>query len=182
MDSDEQLLHRIAVGDREALAHLYHRYLPMVWRYVYANLKGDDQASRDVVSETFLAAIGALRRAPPAIESVPAWLTGIARNKLNDAHRAAKKQAPSGPVPDTPTADDAAHALLAEDARGHVARVMARLDDADRTVLEWKYVEDLSVHDIAARLNRTDKAVEAMLYRARNTFRALYEPTPAPKP
>ena len=182
MDSDGQLLNRIAVGDREALAQLYHRYLPTVWRYVYAHLKGDDQASRDVVSETFLAAIGTLRRTPPAIDNLPAWLTGIARNKLADARRAARKQAPVDPVPDAPTTHDPAHALLAEDARGHVARVMARLDDAERTVLEWKYVEDLSVHDIAGRLNRTDKAVEAMLYRARNTFRELYERTAAGRP
>ena len=180
MDSDGQLLSRITAGEREALAQLYHRYLPTVWRYVYANLKGDDQASRDVVSETFVAAIDALRRRGPTIENVPAWLMGIARNKLNDARRVAKKQASSYPIPDVPTADDPAHALLAEDARGHVARVMARLDDAERTVLEWKYVEDLSVHDIAARFNRTEKAVEAMLYRARNAFRELYEPTLKP--
>jgi RNA polymerase sigma-70 factor (ECF subfamily) len=181
VDSDQQLLRRIAVGDRDALAHLYHRYLLTVWRYVYASLRGDDQATRDVVSETFLAAMGAIRRTPQHIDSVPAWLTGIARNKLRDARRAAAKMAPAGAPPDPPTIDDPAQGLLTEDARGHVARVMARLDDTDRTVLEWKYLDDLSVHEIAARLNRTEKSVEAMLYRARNAFRALYEQTSAPE-
>jgi DNA-directed RNA polymerase specialized sigma24 family protein len=41
-------------------------------------------------------------------------------------------------------------------------------------VLEWKYLESSSVRDIAERLGKTEKAVEAALYRARISFRSAY--------
>lgn len=40
--------------------------------------------------------------------------------------------------------------------------------------LEWKYLEDLSVHDIAARLQCTPKAAESLLTRARDAFRDAF--------
>ena len=54
---------------------------------------------------------------------------------------------------------------------------MHQLADEDRLLLEWKYLDELSVKEIAARLERTEKAVEARLYRARLSFRAFW-----PKP
>jgi RNA polymerase sigma-70 factor (ECF subfamily) len=178
LEPDSRLLSRVAAGDLAALEEVYRRYLPTVWRYVYAQLRGNDQATRDVVSETFLAAIGALRKASGSIDCVPAWLTGIARNKVHDARRVVRKEAGPEWATDLPVTDDPAQQMLAEDLRSNVTRIMAQMDDAERTVLEWKYIEDLSVHEIAVRLNRTDKAVEAMLYRARNAFRELYEKSP----
>ena len=41
-------------------------------------------------------------------------------------------------------------------------------------VLEWKYVRDLSVADIAARLGRSAKATESLLTRARAAFRETF--------
>ena len=51
---------------------------------------------------------------------------------------------------------------------------MAQLADEDRVALEWKYLEGLSVREIAVRLGRTEKAAESILLRARRTFRKLY--------
>ena len=41
-------------------------------------------------------------------------------------------------------------------------------------VLEWKYVLELSVADIAARLGRSTKATESLLTRARDAFRETF--------
>jgi RNA polymerase sigma-70 factor (ECF subfamily) len=40
--------------------------------------------------------------------------------------------------------------------------------------LEWKYLEELSVDDIAGRLQCTPKAAESLLTRARNAFRDAF--------
>jgi RNA polymerase sigma factor (sigma-70 family) len=40
--------------------------------------------------------------------------------------------------------------------------------------LEWKYLQDLSVSDIAARLNVGPKAAESLLTRARQAFREVF--------
>jgi DNA-directed RNA polymerase specialized sigma24 family protein len=41
--------------------------------------------------------------------------------------------------------------------------------------LEWKYIDGLSVREMADRLGRTEKAVESVLFRARAAFRTLFE-------
>jgi RNA polymerase sigma factor (sigma-70 family) len=175
LDSDSQLVKRIKGGDREALAALYGRYLPSLWRYVHAQLRGDDPTSRDVVSETFLAAIRNLTETNVSVTSVGSWLIGIARHKLADYRRLSSKQLGTTPPDLLGQENDPAQSFDASDTRCIIARVMDRLDDLERTVLEWKYIEELSVREIAQRLNRTDKAIEAMLYRARHSFKALYQ-------
>jgi RNA polymerase sigma-70 factor (ECF subfamily) len=42
-------------------------------------------------------------------------------------------------------------------------------------VLEWKYVDGLSVAEVALRLGRSVKATESLLTRAREAFRSAVE-------
>ena len=51
------------------------------------------------------------------------------------------------------------------------------LPDDRRKVLIWKYVEGLSVDAIAMRMERTTKAVESLLSRAREQLRDLLSGT-----
>jgi hypothetical protein len=48
---------------------------------------------------------------------------------------------------------------------------MDELTDQHRTALEWKYVDKLSVRDIAGRWEATEKSVESILFRARRELR-----------
>ena len=52
---------------------------------------------------------------------------------------------------------------------------MDGLTDQHRLALEWKYVDGLSVRDMAHRWSTTEKAVESILFRARNEFRSAYD-------
>ncbi len=174
---DADLIRRVQAGSETALAALYQRYLPSLWRYVYRRLRGDAPAAEDVVSESFLAAIRGVKRIDPDAVCVCAWLTGIARHKLQDHWRrrgddcppleADAVAAPARPGP---------HDLLeADERRARVAEAMARLRDEERLALEWKYVDELSVREIAGRIGRTEKAAEALLYRARRGLRTALE-------
>jgi RNA polymerase sigma-70 factor, ECF subfamily len=175
LDSDLQLIKRIKIGDQEALAALYTRYLPTVWRFVFAQLRGDDSTSRDIVSETFLAAIRNLASTNVTIANVGAWLVGIARHKLADCRRLSSRYSCSASPDVAAPENDHVQAVDDRETCGIVGWVMERMDDLERTVLEWKYIDELSVREIAGRLDRTEKAIEAMLYRARNAFRSLHE-------
>ena len=165
MPADQELIRRIREGDSGAVAELYQRYAPVVWRYIYARIRRDAHAGQDVLSETFLAAIRALRNGKTT-PNVAGWLTGIARNKTADRHRQREKSATTDAEPatqDTSSASDV------------VADVLDALPDEERVILEWKYLDRCTVREIAERLGRTEKAVEALLYRARKAFRARYE-------
>lgn len=174
MESDSELIQRILTGDRHALAVLYDRYLPSIWRYVFARLRGDEAGCRDVVSETFLAAVRSVRSFDGQAGSVSGWLIGIARHKITDYCRT-RSRAPGELVAD-PLAEggDPAVESAAEESREAVTAVLARLPDEQRQVLEWKYIDEISVREIARRLDRTERAVEALLYRARQAFRAFH--------
>jgi len=164
LPADQELIRRVREGDSGAVADLYERYAPVVWRYVFARMR-DTHAGQDVLSETFLAAIRGLKNGATA-ENVAGWLTGIARNKLADWHRQRAKGA---------TTDIDLAAEETSPATSVVADVLDALPAEERVILEWKYLDLCSVREIAERLGRTEKGAEALLYRARNAFRAAYE-------
>ena len=70
---------------------------------------------------------------------------------------------------------DPASPLETEETRACVAAILEHLADEERLALEWKYVDGLAVREIARRMGRSEKAVEAILYRARNAFRDAFE-------
>ncbi len=172
LENDTILILRIQAGDREALAILYERYLPSVWRYVYSQLRGDEATSRDVVSETFLAVIQNVGRLDAGATNVAGWLRGVARHKLADHWRRSASQSAARNFESPRHETDPVVALDASELRQAVGQAMDHMDDLDRVVLEWKYLDGLTVRDIAERLGRTEKAIEGILYRARAAFPA----------
>jgi RNA polymerase sigma factor (sigma-70 family) len=177
--TDADLVRAIQAGDATALETLYQQYLPSVWRFAFAQLSGNTAGAEDVVSETFLAAVRQIAGLAPEGGSVGGWLIGIARHKVQDLRRRAARMRTT--LEDNLAAaplsseDDPRTALEAAEVRQCVGGIMDAMGDEERTVLEWKYLDDLSVREIARRLGRTEKAVEAALYRARQTFRAAFE-------
>lgn len=165
------------MGDREALAALYERYLPSVWRYVCSRLRGHEAASRDVVSETFLAMVQNIGRLDAASTNVAKWLSGVARHKLADHWRRSNPQVAEKDLELPEQGIDPAVAMEALEMRQAVGQAMDRMDDLQRMALEWKYIEGLTVREIAEQLGRTEKAIEGILYRARAAFRAEYKRT-----
>ncbi len=175
---DGELIRAIRGGDRAALAVLYQRYVKAVWRYAHAHLSSDWEQTEDLVSETFLAAIRTVQTFDLKQGTVYGWLLGIARNKLRDhfrrAHRVMEtERAEISAVADRNSRDPDEGAIAAE-TRDAVIRTLDAMNDDERLVLEWKYVESLSVQEIAERLGRRGKAVEAILYRARASFRTIH--------
>jgi len=182
--SDAELLRAAQRGSETAWETLYRRYLPGVWRYVCTRLRGNLHAAEDVLSETFLAAVEGLNKLDVDGRPLYPWLVGIAKNKVADYWRRANRSGvdPGGPGAEPLDAVDPAcpHlGLVASENRMLVARAMARLSDEERLILEWKYVDELSVRQIARRMSRTQKAVENLLYRARNSLRAILRERPS---
>jgi len=177
--TDAELVRAIQAGDAAAVQTLYERYLPIVWRYACNHLR-NVHAAEDVVSETFLAAVRSAGDLDPDAGPVGAWLIGVARHKVGDWRRRSLRtvmceaavEAAAARPDDSPAPSER---LEAAETRAEVARAMDGMPDDERLALEWKYLDGAPVREVAARLGRTEKAAEALLYRARRTFRALYE-------
>ena len=159
----------------ESLEAIFDRHFDDVYGYVAYRLAPDLEAARDVTQQVFLAALQswASYRGDGAVVS---WLRGIARRKVADWLQ------PGGGR--DCQADPEALAQLAD--AGQVGppqrafllgQVMRTLPPEYVELLEEKYLEGLSVRQMAGKHARTEKAIESALSRARqmlkNTFLRL---------
>jgi RNA polymerase sigma-70 factor (ECF subfamily) len=153
------------------LLGLYDRALPQVYGYLRARVPADALAE-DLTAETFLAAVTATRRVPPPDLSV-GWLISVARNKLVDHWRRDAREERSLRLASDSGAevvDDTE--LRFERMRAH--EVLAELGAHHRAALTLRYLDGLSVPEVAEHLDRTVHATEALLVRARHAFRVRY--------
>jgi RNA polymerase sigma-70 factor (ECF subfamily) len=158
-------------GHGADLLAIYDDALPHVYGYLLHRCRNSTVAE-DLTAETFMAAVESIGRAAVA-HVTTAWLIGIARHKLVDHWRRMERDARNLRVIDTaPDEDDPWEAEL----DGFAARdTLERLGAHHRAALTLRYVDDLPVPEVAALLDRTVHATEALLARARRAFREIYE-------
>jgi RNA polymerase sigma-70 factor, ECF subfamily len=91
---DDELISRIAGGDREAFGLLYRRYRNDVYRFA-AHVSGSAAVADDVVQDVFVAVIEDASGYRANRSGVLPWLLGIARNHV----RRWRSQRPVQPLP-----------------------------------------------------------------------------------
>ena len=155
------------------LLAIYDQAVVDVHGYLFARCR-DRSTAEDLTAEVFMGAVDGIRRSVPS-EVTTAWLIGIARHKLVDHWRRAEREQrrlravaddPATPLHDDPW-DVELDALAAHD-------TLARLGAHHRAALTLRYLDGLSVGEVAAALDRTVHATEALLVRAKRAFRQLY--------
>jgi len=147
--------------------------LPEVYGYLLARC-GDRATAEELTSATFEAAVSAVRRATVTHLST-GWLIVVARRRLIDHWRheerdARRIEAFACDEIEVATYDwddtiDPPVGMLA----------LARLGPHHRAALTLRYVDGLSVAEVARELARGHDATEALLQRARRAFRRAYE-------
>ena len=173
--NDSALVEGLRRHDPVAVQHLSECYLPSVWRFVYVKVKGDRHLAEDIVSEAVLALLRTAADPATDIGNPVAWLRSVAAHKVADHFRAAARvqhlidQAKQmAPVSD---GRDAVQEQELQERREEIRQVLDQLPEPTRLALEWKYIDRLSVKEIAERLDVTDKAAESILFRGRKEFR-----------
>jgi RNA polymerase sigma-70 factor (ECF subfamily) len=165
----------VALPDRgAALLELYDQALPHVYGYLVRRC-GDATTAEDLTAETFLAAAAALRR-PSAVEVSTPWLIGIARHKLVDHWRRAERDERRRRAVAAVTAP-AEDPWDRELEKLRATAVLGELSPPHRSALSLRYLDGLSVPETATALGRSVDATEALLVRARRSFRRAYERT-----
>lgn len=174
---EKGLQQAVLAGNAEAWRAWYEETYPGLRAYVLWRCAGLRDPADEVIQETWLTAVRRLRCFCPETASFATWLRGIAthllRNHFRQAGRRQRRQRPLD-------ADDAEQ--LSADGESQrqqaelVAFALAALPPHYEAVLRAKYLEGQTVADIAADRNESPKAVESLLTRARQAFRAAYEP------
>jgi RNA polymerase sigma-70 factor (ECF subfamily) len=145
--TDEDLLSRVAQGDRDAFGDLYQRYARAVLGLALRRL-GDRGRAEDAVQEAFASVWRAARSYRRERGPVAPWLYAVARNAIADRGRA--RIEPPAEAVDTPS-DEPGPADRAEQSwvawRVHLA--LEQLPENERVVLELAYWSGLSQSEVA---------------------------------
>jgi len=169
-------------GDERAFGELFDGTFPVLYRFALRRVGGDEDVAEEVVQRTLCAGIDHLV-SWRGEASLLTWLCAICRRQIVDHYR--RRGNAAGRVEldeDLPEVRAALESILtgAPDPEGHALRremaalVHAALDALPphyAEVLEWKYLEEASMKEIASRIGITAKAVESLLTRARAAYR-----------
>jgi RNA polymerase sigma-70 factor (ECF subfamily) len=163
----------VTVSETSAFLQLYDDALPHVYGYLVRRC-ANNATAEDLTAETFMAAVAALRHSDvnndvgrPELNT--AWLIGTARHKLIDHwRRTERRKEELAELWDDLAVPDPNDAAI-EVATAH--DVLAQLAPHHRAVLTLRYLDDLSVGDVATAIGRTVHGTEALLTRAKAAFR-----------
>jgi RNA polymerase sigma-70 factor (ECF subfamily) len=166
----------VLAGDERAWRTWYDESFAGLYAYALWRCGGLRDRADEVVQEVWLTAVRRVTDFDPERGSFASWLCGIAANLLRNQFR---RQARRGLMPRPPAmangqAEAAGAALERREQAERVARTLAALPERYEAALRAKYLEQRGVADIAADWGETAKAVESLLTRARQAFRAEY--------
>jgi RNA polymerase sigma-70 factor (ECF subfamily) len=171
MPDEEELVRRVARGDRAAFEQLYRRTAP--WLTVRLRRRcADDQVVAEVMQETYLAvwrAAGGFAGATVNGSAV-GWLWTIAARRLVDAFRRRARDTAS-PLAEEPVAPAAEDEALSDVVGDEVGDALARLAPELRQVLQAMVVDGLTVRETATLLGVPEGTVKTRARRARLAMR-----------
>ena len=169
--TDHALLEDLRLGLPEAVSIWYKKYSPQIQRFVSRKVSSESDVE-EIVRETFLKC---LRHLPlfQGKASIKTWMIKIASHEVADFYRKryAKKFIHAIPL---------THLLQIEDVKNmhetaeSVKEVLKGMRQDYRELLLLKYVDHISVKEIATLMQRSVKSIESDLFRARKEFRVLY--------
>ena len=159
----------------DVFAEFYRRTFREVYRYVYRAVLGDRLLAEDLTQETFASVVRAVRDGRAEVNSIP-WMIGVARHKVIDHYRKAESEqrrieqvwVSAANVGDADVED------LDRDDPGGLLEILRDVSPAHRVVLVLRFVDDLTVGEIARLMGRSIHATESLLVRARRELVHTY--------
>lgn len=175
MTSEPQLIDRARLFDESALAEIYDRYSPGLYRYAI-HLLGDAHLAEDCVADTFLRFLQALKSGGGPQDHLQAYLYRIAHNHITDLYR----RQPEPPTPlleEHPSPVDGPPAA-AEDRieKQRVRAALGQLTPEQRQVVALKYLEGWENDAVAEALQKTVGTVKSLQHRAVDALRRALLP------
>jgi RNA polymerase sigma-70 factor, ECF subfamily len=160
--TDEELISRMAQGDRAALETLYRRHSPWIAGRLTAATSSRDLAE-EALQDAFMGAWSSARSYRHEGE-VPAWLWGIARRRLVSLSRKRTDIPEQLVAPDIGGVDEI---VLSREEAMRVREAVSHLPNDQRAAIEAVVFQDQSVAEVARSLGVPIGTLKSRLHRAR---------------
>jgi len=171
--SDEELISRIASGDRLAMQVLFARHHVRVFRFVLRFVK-DEGTAEDMISEVFLDVWRQAGRFEGR-SSVGTFLLAIARNKALSAVRKRREEGldddVAGQIEDE--ADDPEVTAQKKDKGAALRAAIEKLSPEHREVIDLVYYHEKSVEEVAEITGIPPATVKTRMFYARKRLSEL---------
>ena len=169
--NDGELLTQSRQFNLIALAEVYDRFSPELYRYAY-RLLGDTSWAEDCVAETFSRLLLTFQDGKGPKDNLRAYLFRIAHNWITDQFRRRNDLQTSLDETFIPTSDDltemeAGRAIELEKVR----TALKKLTPEQRQVIVLKFVEGWDTNEIAAAVGKPIGAVKSLQHRAIEALR-----------
>lgn len=187
MTESTELVQRMLAGDERAFTAFFNDYFPRVYRFALPRLNSDADAAAEVVQATLVKAMRKLKDFRGEA-SLFTWVCQICRHEVVDHLRREGRHTSKVVLIDDsadvraaveaiagPEREEPAQQYSQAEVRQLVRTVLDRLPPRYGDALEMKYVEGLSVDEIAVELGIGTTATQSLLARARVAFRDSVE-------
>jgi len=192
-EPDKAFVEQLLQGDEVAFEQFFDGMFPRIYRFALPRVDQREDAAEEVAQATLCLAVRKLDtfRGEATLFT---WICTICRHEIH-AWRTRERDRTTveliEDVPEIRAALESLHAIELQaiditverrDMAALVQRVLDYLPSHYGSALEWKYLDELSVREIATRLGMGEKAAESLLTRARRAFRdAFVSVAPAPQ-
>ncbi|WP_328425933.1 RNA polymerase sigma factor [Streptomyces sp. NBC_00443] len=173
-----ELVARAAAGDRDAFGTLYNEHRAEVFAFLHKRTR-DRSLAEDLTQDVFVRALGRLSTFTATRGAgFAGWLAVIARNIYLDYVKSARSRLEvsvaemyDGDVRDRSAEASALRELDIAEASATVTAAMQGLTAYQRKCVALRYIDELSVPEVAARLGKGEGAVKTLTFRAMTTMR-----------
>ena len=177
---EHTLIYRTQEGNIEAFNPLVNKYQPRIYACILKRVK-DIETAKDLTQETFLKAFVGLPtfRGDSAFSS---WLYRIAKNLCIDYYRKQKTENNTTPLQTIDerciidTHPDPSQDMETQERRWVLRAAIRHLPPMRKKVFLLRYVQELSIKDIATCIQRSEGTVKTHLYKAHHQLRELLTP------
>jgi RNA polymerase sigma-70 factor (ECF subfamily) len=165
---------RWALRDPERFRAFYEEALPRVYSYFFHRCGGRAAVAEDLTQETFLAAVTEIKKGK-TVETPVAWVLGIAKHKLVDHYRSEEREERRiAAAAEDRLVPDELVTWNGEVSRERALAALRSIAAPQRAALALRYLDGLSVPEVADALGRSVEATESLLARGRESFKRFY--------
>lgn len=181
---DIKLAKALSKNKESDFNHFFDFYFPRLYRFTVARVDGDRELSKEIVQETLISALKNIKqyRGEAALFS---WLCQINRNQISQYFRKNKMLKMTKHINDNPEIQEVFDNI--QDVINHnpdktyendklrdiISSTLDSLPNDYGDILEWKYLDKLSVIQIAEKLNTSATSIQSKLARAREAFKKV---------
>lgn len=153
----------------------YVKYYAVIYRLAFKCL-GNAQDAEDVMQEVYLR-LWKNRDSLPEIENMQAYLIGILKNLIVDGSRSGSKLQVCDADGHPPIAadDDVGRKMEVEEEAEMVRKLIRKLPDKERRILEMRTLEDRSYNEIEARTGMNQPYIRKVVSRAREKLKKMFD-------